>query len=82
LKGLEGGYVWKGVVISILGTVLMAGVVIGWRHLFEDISLVVELFGALGLGIAAYGGLMWALKMPELLGMFRTLMRRIRREKP
>jgi hypothetical protein len=60
----------------------MVGVVIGWRHLFGDISLVVELFGALGLGIAAYGGLMWALKMPELLGMVRAVVRRVRREKP
>jgi len=81
LKGLEGGYIWKGVVISVLGTLLMSSaVVVGWRYLFSDAALVVELFGALGLGIAAYGGLMWALKMPELLGMFRTLVRRVKGE--
>jgi len=80
LKGLEGGYVWKGVGISLLGTGLMAAAVLGWRALFGGGSLLVELFGALGLGVAVYGGLMWVLKMPELLGMVRVLVRRIKRE--
>lgn len=80
LKGLEGGYIWKGVGIAVLGTVLMAAIVVGWRYFFSGGSLVVELFGALGLGLAAYVGLMWLLKMPELMGMFRMLMRRINRE--
>jgi hypothetical protein len=39
----------------------------------------VALFGALGVGVVIYVGLMWVLKMPELLGMFRTLLRKIRK---
>jgi len=79
LDGLEGGYVWKGVAISALGTALMAAVVIGWRAVFWERSLLIELFGALGVGFAAYLGLMWALKMPELSGMVRSFTRRMRR---
>ena len=80
LKGLQGEYVWKGVGISLLGTGLMAGAVIGWRALFGSSSRWVELFGALGVGVVVYVGLMWAVKMPELLGMFHTLMRKIKRQ--
>jgi hypothetical protein len=32
-----------------------------------------ELFGALGAGLAVYVGLMWILKMPELRGMLRGM---------
>jgi putative peptidoglycan lipid II flippase len=78
LKGLQGGYIWKGVGVSLLGTGLMAGAVIGWQIMFEGSSQWVTLFGALGAGFAVYVGFMWAVKVPELLGMFRTLMRKIR----
>ncbi len=80
LKGLDGGHVWKGVAISLLGTALMSGVVLGWQALFAGRSVVLVLFGALGLGVAAYGGLMWALKMPELRGMVRVLVGKIRKK--
>ncbi len=80
LKGLDGRHVWKGVAISLLGTALMSGVVLGWQALFAGRSVVLVLFGALGLGVAAYGGLMWALKMPELRGMVRVLVGKIRRK--
>lgn len=79
LKGLNGGYIWKGVGISLLGTALMTVGVLGWQRLFGGGSRLVEVFGALGVGLTAYVGLMWALKMPELMGMFRTLVRRIKR---
>jgi len=79
LNGLNGGYIWKGVSIAFLGTALMAGGVIGWQMFFGDGSRWVALFGALGVGLVIYVGLMWVLKMPELLGMFRTLLRRIRK---
>jgi putative peptidoglycan lipid II flippase len=79
LNGLNGGYIWKGVSIAFLGTALMAGGVIGWQMFFGDGSHWVALFGALGVGVVIYVGLMWVLKMPELLGMFRTLLRRIRK---
>lgn len=79
LKGLEGGYIWQGVGIAVLGTALMAAVVIGWRSVFGGGSVLVELFGALGLGLAVYVGLMWALKMPELMSVVRTLVRRLKR---
>jgi putative peptidoglycan lipid II flippase len=80
LKGLEGGYVWKGVGVSLLGTGLMAAAVLGWRRLFGEGLLSVELFGALGVGVAVYGGLMWVLKMPELRGMVRVLVSRIKKD--
>ena len=79
LKGLQGGYILKGVGISILGTALMAGGVIGWRTAFGNASLWIELFGALLFGVILYIGLMWILKMPELMGMLRTLIRRIKK---
>jgi len=78
LKGLEGGYVWQGVGISVLGTGLMAAVVMGWRYLFSSTSLFVELGGALVVGVLVYGGLMWVLRMPELRGMVRALLSRIK----
>jgi len=79
LKGLNGRYIWKGVGISLLGTALMTAGVLGWQRVFGDGSRLVEVFGALGVGLTAYVGLMWALKMPELMGMLRTLVRRIKR---
>jgi hypothetical protein len=42
--------------------------------------VLLVVFGALGLGVAAYGGLMWALRVPELRGMVRAVMGRIRRK--
>ena len=80
LKGLGKGYIWKGVAISALGTALMSAVVVGWQRLMAAQSNVVILFGALGLGVAVYGALMWALKMPELMGMVRALVGKIRRK--
>jgi putative peptidoglycan lipid II flippase len=79
MGGLEGRHVWQGVGISAAGTALMAGVVIGWRWLLGGGSLVVELFGALVVGLAVYVGLMWVLKMPELRGMGRALVRRVKK---
>ena len=79
LNGLEGAYVWQGVGVSALGTALMAVVVVGARGLLGGGSLVIELFGALGAGLAVYVGLMWVLKMPELRGMGRALVRRMKR---
>jgi hypothetical protein len=79
LNGLEGGYVWQGVAIAGLGTGLMSAVVWGWGWLFADGSPMLILFGALTVGVVVYGGLMWLLKMPELLGMIRTLLRRLNR---
>jgi len=79
LKGLQGSYVLKGVGISMLGTALMVGGVIAWRSVFVNTSIWIELFGALFLGVALYAGLMWILKMPELMGMLRTFVNRIKK---
>jgi putative peptidoglycan lipid II flippase len=79
LKGLEGTYVWKGVGLSILGTILMSVVVLGWQHLFKDSSPFLVITGALGFGLIFYLGFMYFAKVPELFGMFRTLLRRIKR---
>ena len=80
LKGLEGVKVWKGVGISALGTGLMAAVVVGWQQVFQSGSNLVILFGALGLGVAVYLGVMWALKVPELRGMLRVMIKKIKRD--
>ena len=77
LKGLQGRQILKGVLISLLGTGLMAGGVMGWRAVIGTTSIWIELFGALFLGVVLYIGLMWILKMPELMGMVRTLMGKI-----
>ena len=79
LNGLGGGYIWKGVAVSILGVALMTGTVLGWEALMAGRSAVVVLFGGLALGVGVYGGLMWALKMPELMGVVRALVGKIKR---
>jgi len=81
LKGLEGRYIWQGVGISILGTGLMMGVVLGWGALVGDGSLLLLVIGSLGLGLGAYVGLMWGVKVPELRGMVRILMKKISKKK-
>lgn len=80
LKGLNGAHVWKGVGVALLGTGLMAAVVIGWQELFSVGSLFVSFFVSLGLGMAVYVGLMWVLKMPELRGMVRAVVGKIRKK--
>jgi hypothetical protein len=71
--------VWQGVGISAAGTALMAAAVVGARRMLGGGSLVVELFGALAVGLTVYVGLMWVLKMPELRGMGRALVSRIKK---
>ena len=78
LGGLEGRYLWRGVGVAVLGTGLMSAAVAGWLYFFGDVSRLVALFGALAAGLVVYGGLMWLLKVQELEGMLRTLLRRIR----
>ncbi len=38
LNGLGGGYIWKGVAVSALGTLLMGAVVLGWEALMAGRS--------------------------------------------
>ncbi len=80
LKGLESSIIWKGVGLSLLGTGLMSGVVLGWMAVFGGGSRLLIVFGALVFGLGAYFGLMWVLKMPELRGMARTLVSRLKRD--
>ena len=79
LDGLEGVFIWQGVGLSLLGTGLMSAMVLGWMAWFEGGSNLVIVGGALVLGLAAYLGLMWLVKMPELRGMVRTVVRRMKR---
>ncbi len=81
LKGLEGGFVWKGVGISILGSGVMAAVVIGWGALVGDGQRLLVVIGGLVLGLGAYLGLMWGSKVPELRGMVRVFRSRLSRKK-
>ena len=39
LNGLGGGYIWKGVAVSALGTLLMGAVVLGWEALMAGRGL-------------------------------------------
>lgn len=77
LGGLEGQNIWKGVGISLIGTGLMAAMLLGWLALFRDGSAIIRLAGGLGFGLLAYLGVMWVFKMPELRSMVRTLMAKI-----
>lgn len=79
LKGLEGRKIFKGVAISLLGTGLMAGVLVGWLALFENGSIVGRLMGGLVFGLGVYVGVMWLFKTPELQGMVRTLVNKLKR---
>ncbi len=80
LKGIEGAFIMKGVGIALLGSGLMAVVVLGWQSLVGSASLVLELLGGLVLGLGVYIGLMWVLKMPEIPGMMRMLIGRLQRK--
>jgi putative peptidoglycan lipid II flippase len=80
LKGMEGGYIWRGVGVSLLGTGLMSAVVLGWLAVFGGGSRAVTVIGALVFGLTVYLGLMWALKMPELRGMVRTFAQKMKRD--
>lgn len=79
LRGLEGAFIWKGVGLSVLGSGMMAAVVLAWMALFDGSARIVVVFGALALGLGAYLGLMWALKMPELREMFAMLIRKMKK---
>lgn len=81
LDGLNGRTIWQGVGVAVLGTGLMTALIVGWEALFADRPLLI-LFGGLGLGLAVYGGLMGILKVPELQGMQRALLNKVRRGKP
>jgi len=80
LKGIEGAHIWKGVGVALLGSGLLAAVVLGWQVLVGEGSSVIKLLGGLGLGLGVYVGLMWTLKMPELFGMVRMLVSRFQRK--
>ena len=79
LGGLEGGFIWQGVGLSLLGTGAMSAVVLGWMALLDGKSNAAIAGGALALGLGAYLGLMWMLKMPELRGMVRVFASRVNR---
>ncbi|MEA3325732.1 MAG: murein biosynthesis integral membrane protein MurJ [Chloroflexota bacterium] len=81
LNGLERRFIWKGVGISILGSGIMAAVVIGWGALVGEGQRLLMVVGGLVLGLGAYLGLMWGSKMPELRGMVRVFRSRISRKK-
>jgi putative peptidoglycan lipid II flippase len=80
LGGLEGAYIWKGVGVSVLGSALMGGGLMGWRYFFENASAWVVLLGGLGVGLVIYVGVIWLLKIPELMGMINTIVYRLRKK--
>jgi len=80
LKGLNGKHIWKGVGIALLGTGLMTVVIVGWGWLFDIESLFISFLLSLILGVTSYVGLMWVLKVPELRGMMRMVVKKIRKQ--
>jgi hypothetical protein len=80
LGGLEGAYIWKGVGVSVLGSALMGGGLMGWQYFFENASAWVVLLGGLGVGLVIYVGVIWLLRIPELMGMINTIVYRLRKE--
>ncbi|MGI6741147.1 MAG: murein biosynthesis integral membrane protein MurJ [Brevefilum sp.] len=78
LKGIEGVSIWQGVGVSLVGTALMAAVVLGWQVLVGTRSNFLTVLGGLGLGLAAYIGLLWVLKVSELRGMVQVIRNRFR----
>jgi len=81
LDGLEGGKIWKGVGISILGSGIMSAVVLAWGALIGEGQRLLMVIGALVLGLGAYLGLIWVLRVPELRGMVRVFKNRVTRKK-
>ena len=79
LKGLEGHTIWKGVGIALFGSGLMTASLLGWLTLFQNGSSVIRLLGGLASGFLVYLGIMWVFKTPELRGMVRTLVNKIKR---
>ena len=77
LQGLEGGSIWRGVGISLVGTGLMAAAVVVWQVIVGEGSRLLSIFGAMSLGLVVYVGLLWVLKVPELRGMIRALKNRL-----
>ena len=77
LQGLEGVKIWKGVGLSVLGTGLMAAVVLTWLSLLGGRADWILVFGSAVLGMVSYLGLMWALKMPELRVMVDAMVRKL-----
>jgi putative peptidoglycan lipid II flippase len=82
LKGLEGRHIWGGVGVALLGTLVMGLILVGWQWFMAAYAPVWVLGGGVILALVAYGGLMWILKIPELLGMIRVLLRRFMKKGP
>jgi putative peptidoglycan lipid II flippase len=79
LNGIDGAHIWKGVGVAVLGSGLMAAVILGWQSLVGGGSSVLGVLGGLGLGLGFYVGLMWIMKMPEMLGMVKMVISRIQK---
>ncbi len=80
LKAVNGWYIWQGVGAALLGTLIMAAVVLTWQRLMGEASSLLVLGGGVILALAVYGGLMWIFKMPELLGMVGALVRKLKKK--
>lgn len=80
LDGLEGGYIWKGVGISLLGMGLMTGGIFGWMYFFEGAASWIVLLGGLGVGVVIYASVIWLLKIPELTGMINKIIHRLKKK--
>jgi putative peptidoglycan lipid II flippase len=80
MKGMHGAHIWKGVGVAMLGTGLMTVVVVGWERLLSIESLLGSFLVSLVLGVVVYVGLMWVLKIPELRGMVRVLVKKVRKK--
>ncbi|TFH43919.1 MAG: hypothetical protein E4H01_11405 [Lysobacterales bacterium] len=81
LGGLESGRIIKGIAQALLATGVMAVIIWGWGQLFAQRSLILNLFGALGLGLLAYALLVWFMRVPEIKSLIEIIKKRLIRTK-
>ena len=77
LKGLEAKRVWIGIGKAVITATVMATGIWGWGKVVTEQSLVVQLFGALGVGLIVYVLMIWFLRVSEFRSLLEILKRRL-----
>lgn len=66
LHGLEGSRLWHGLVQAALGSLVMGVVIFAWLAFAGSRPNWLLAISGISLGLVFYGGVSWALKVPEL----------------
>ncbi|GAP13398.1 integral membrane protein MviN [Longilinea arvoryzae] len=80
LNGLGGSTVPRALLLGGLGSLAMGLTVWGWLSLTAALPEVVRLVGGAAAGVAIYGAVMLALRVPELNSVLAALRRRMKRK--